>query len=343
MAEITKQGTFKLNFFQLFTPFLIGLIVIIWMFFNEFESVSFQNVLNLSWQSAGFLALAVLFMAGRDLGIICRFKLLTGHLIGWKQAFQIHILTEFTSAVTPSAVGGSGLTVLFMKKAGVGLGKSTTIMFVNLFLDELFFVLAFPVIWLLVPVDELFINTNLLSSTFVLLFKIIYSIIFLWTVLLYLFLFVKPTWTPKIVKFIFRLSFLKKWYPKIEQFAESLIISSVEVKNQTMVFWLKAFGATVLSWVSRFLVVNALFLIFIPVSNHLIIFGRQILLWILMIISPTPGGAGLSEIAFKEYYNDLMIDGGQVLLIILSWRIITYYLYLLLGAITIPSWIKKSF
>jgi len=67
------------------------------------------------------------------------------------------------------------------------------------------------------------------------------------------------------------------------------------------------------------------------------------MLWIAMVVSPTPGASGLTEIAFREYYRDLHLANGSVLLIILIWRIITYYFYLLLGAIFIPGWIKKSF
>ena len=62
-----------------------------------------------------------------------------------------------------------------------------------------------------------------------------------------------------------------------------------------------------------------------------------------MVLSPTPGGSGLTEIAFREYYNDLMPGSGTVLLIIFIWRIITYYMYLLAGIIIIPKWIEKSF
>jgi hypothetical protein len=65
-----------------------------------------------------------------------------------------------------------------------------------------------------------------------------------------------------------------------------------------------------------------------------------------MVISPTPGGSGVSEYAFKEYYSDMFsskFSNSAIIFVTLIWRIISYYLYLLLGLLVIPNWIKKSF
>jgi len=65
-----------------------------------------------------------------------------------------------------------------------------------------------------------------------------------------------------------------------------------------------------------------------------------------MIVSPTPGGSGVSEYAFKEYYKDIFTSkysDSAIIFVTLIWRMISYYLYLLLGLLVIPNWIKKSF
>jgi uncharacterized membrane protein YbhN (UPF0104 family) len=56
-----------------------------------------------------------------------------------------------------------------------------------------------------------------------------------------------------------------------------------------------------------------------------------------------PGGSGLSEFAFKEYYNDIALGSGPILVITLIWRMISYYLYLFMGVFVLPKWISKSF
>jgi uncharacterized protein (TIRG00374 family) len=93
--------------------------------------------------------------------------------------------------------------------------------------------------------------------------------------------------------------------------------------------------------------VNAVFMAFKPENiNHLVIFARQLILWLFMVVSPTPGGSGVSEYAFKEYYSDVFsskYSESAIIFVTLIWRMISYYLYLLIGLLVIPNWIKKSF
>lgn len=334
----TKQ--FKIS--QVLIPVGIGIIVIVWLFLEDFSPDAFSDI-DLGFYSAGFILLAFLLMFGRDMGLIWRFRTLTDKNLSWKQAFNIHILNEFTSAVTPSAVGGSALVVLFLNKEGINVGRSTAIMITNLFLDELFFVIICPVIFLLIPLADLFNVSSVIASTIGVLFWTVYGILVLWTTILYVMLFLRPDLISGLFRLIFRLPFLRRWHYKIELFSESLTTASHEIKMKSFSFWIKIFGATSLSWILRFMVINALFMAFSPINNQLVVFGRQIMLWVVMVLSPTPGGSGLTEIAFREYYNDLLLGSGTVLLIIFIWRIITYYMYLLAGIVIIPKWIEKSF
>ena len=331
---------FKIS--QVLIPIGIGMGVIVWLFMREFDYMSFSEI-RFTLCSVGFLLLAFLFMFGRDFGMIWRFRIMSDKKLSWIQAFNIHILNEFTSAVTPSAVGGSALVVLFLNKEGLSVGRSTAIMITNLFLDELFFIIICPVIFLFVPLAELFNVTSVISATIGVVFWSIYGILFVWTCILFIGLFYRPDLVAGVFRLIFRLPILSRWHNKMNSFSESLIHASEEINKKSFLFWIKAFITTALSWILRFLLVNALFMAFMPINNHFVIFGRQVMLWIVMVLSPTPGASGLTEIAFKEYYSDLHLGSGPILLIILIWRIISYYLYLLLGVLIIPKWIKKSF
>jgi uncharacterized protein (TIRG00374 family) len=213
----------------------------------------------------------------------------------------------------------------------------------NLFLDELYFIIVCPVIFLFIPLYSLFNVSSIITSTIGVVFWSVYVILFIWTSILYIGLFRRPDLIAKIFLLIFKLPFLRRWYDSISIFSETMINASREISHKPFSFWFKAFSATAMGWSSRFLVVNALFLAFIPFNHQLIIFGRQVLLWIVMVVSPTPGGSGISEFAFREYYNDFSLGSGPILVIILLWRLISYYLYLMLGVMIIPKWIKKSF
>jgi uncharacterized protein (TIRG00374 family) len=338
--SIKDSTPFKLS--QIFIPIIIGIIVITWLFLSEFDVNTFKGI-DFKASAIGYILLAFVFMFGRDLGMITRFRLMTDNNLTWRQAFNINVLNEFTNAVTPSAVGGSSLVIFFLSKERISVGKSTAIMISNLFLDELFFIFICPVIFMFVPLHDLFNGSSVITSTIGFVFWSVYSILILWTLILFIGLFRRPDLIAKLFLLIFRIPFLHKWHDNIALFTDSMIISSHEISKKPFLFWIKVFGTTALGWSSRFLVVNALFLAFTPFNNQLLIFGRQILLWIGLVVSPTPSGSGISEFAFKEYYNDITLGSGPILVITVLWRLISYYMYLFLGVLIIPKWIKKSF
>jgi uncharacterized membrane protein YbhN (UPF0104 family) len=38
-------------------------------------------------------------------------------------------------------------------------------------------------------------------------------------------------------------------------------------------------------------------------SEHVLIFGKQIILWVVMLISPTPGSSGTAEAIFPAFFG----------------------------------------
>lgn len=329
---------FKTSYILL--PIFIGLSVVGWLFYKDFDPDLFSG-LHFSKRMAGGVFLGFLFIFGRDLGLIARFRLLSDRALSWRQAFNVNTLCEFTSAVTPSAVGGGSLLVLFINKEGIDAGKSTALMITCLFLDELFLVLACPVALLLFSFDDLFGNVTVLSSGIKILFFTIYSLIALWTFVLYMALFYRSEWVKRLLMTLFRLPLLRRWEDDVEKLTDNLVLSSHEISHRPFIFWLKAFGLTCFSWISRYLVVNALLIAFTTGGHQLLALMRQLILWIVMTVSPTPGGSGVSEYMFRVYYADFFTVGGMALIVAFVWRVITYYMYLLIGVCILPGWVKK--
>ena len=339
----SKKTTKPFKTYQVLIPVLLGLFVIGWLFLDEFDPAVFFSF-NFTIFSALFILLAFVLMMLRDFGMMWRFRHLTDNDLSWKQAFHINVLSEFTSAVTPAVVGGSSLVVIFLVKEGINAGRSTTIMFVNLLLDELFFLVVCPLVFLFIPLEQLFNSSSVIVSTFAVVFSGLYVTRLLWTSIMFIGIFKRPSWIRNIMLTLFKLPVLRRWYSNVDQLTSNLIQASKDIGNRTYSFWLKAFGMTLITWSARFLVVNAVFMAFNPVNiNHLVVFARQLILWVYMVVSPTPGGSGVTEYAFKEYYSDVFSSASAVIFVTLIWRLISYYLYLLLGLLVIPNWIKKSF
>ncbi len=339
---VEKKDSKPFKTYQVLIPVLLGFFVIGWLFIREFKSTALT--FNFTMLSAVFILFAFVLMMLRDFGMMWRFRLLTDKDLSWKQAFHINVLSEFTSAVTPAVVGGSSLVVIFLIKEGINAGRSTTIMFVNLLLDELFFLVVCPLVFLFIPLKELFNSSSVIVSTFGIVFLSLYITRLVWTSIMFIGIFKRPSWIRHILLTLFKLPVLGRWYSNVDSLTNNLVQASKEIGSHSYWFWIKAFGMTLLTWSARFLVVNAVFMAFSPDAiNHLVVFARQLILWVYMVVSPTPGGSGVTEYAFKEYYSDIFHSESDVIFVTLIWRLISYYLYLLLGMFVIPNWIKKSF
>jgi uncharacterized membrane protein YbhN (UPF0104 family) len=215
--------------------------------------------------------------------------------------------------------------------------------FVSFLLDEMFFIAAFPFLLLFVPAGALFSNISALETSILTLFVIAYIIKAVICSGLITGLFFKPKAIKWALVGFFKLPFFRRWQTAAAKAGDDIILSSAELKGKGFSYWTPLVLATVLSWCSRYLVVNALFMAFFPVENHLLIFARQFVMWILMIISITPGGSGLTELIFQKYLSILIPVAGLAPIIIFLWRLLSYYNYLFIGAMLVPRWVKKAF
>lgn len=329
-------------------PVVIGITVVVLMFLHDARKEDIAAIIegiNFTPRVWIFIALAFLCMFGRDFGLTWRFRALTDYELPWSKALKVDMLCEFTSCVTPSAVGGSSLGMVFLNTQGIEFGRATTLMMTTLFLDELFFVLSCPLIVLLTPGDFLFSASGLTFTHGInFTFWIVYAVLFIWTLVLFLGIIVKPLWIRSALVKICQIKFLRRFQPKAAELGQNMIDTSKALKKKPFRFWAEVFIGTALSWTSRFLVVNALFYAFIPSADpyEWIIFAKEFVLWVVLMVSPTPGGSGLSEWLFSEYYGDLVSSAGMVLILAIFWRIISYYLYLAIGACIVPGWLKHS-
>lgn len=321
---------------------IIGFAVIGWMFWKDFDASAFST-LTFSPRMATGILLAVFCMACQNFGMTWRYRLLTHRFLTWPKAFRANIICEFTSAVTPSLIGGGGLIFLSLYKEGLNAGKSTAVMIASLFMDELFLCVSCLTVVLLVPSDTLFGEMAILTSGVKWIFFIVLCGIACWTALLYTALFHKPQWVSSMLLGLFSLPFLKRWKEGVRKMTADLETGSYEMRKDSIRFLIRPFIATAISWCCRYAVVNALLFAFgSPGGNQLLAYARQWILWIIAMITPTPGGSGMNEYMFKTYYKDFFPSVALTVVVAFIWRVITYYSYLVAGACIIPQWLKKK-
>lgn len=342
------SGELSKTLWRIVLPVALGAGVAIWLFKRDIDSATLQSIVFDSRTVVG-LCLALLFVVGRDFGLAWRFHTIAAGDLTWRRAWRTDIMCAFTSAITPSVVGGSALAIFYLNREGIKLGRATALTLTTLFLDELFFVVFCPVILLLLPWDDLFgmpgvdsAGSDLFLGGVKVVFWLVYAGIVIWTTILYFAIIARPDGSKRVLLRIASWGWLGRWRESIVGMADNMEATSAWVKGRSLRWWAEVFGGTVLSWFSRYFVVNALFWAFVPSASGLLVFGRQFVVWVVLMVSPTPGGSGISEWLFANYYGDLIGDLGVAAVLALVWRLFSYYIYLIAGVSLLPGYFGKN-
>lgn len=333
------------SFWKIMLPVAIGVGISVYLIVSSIDSISFSNVV-FSSRMFFWLMAALLMMLMRDAANIYRIKSLTGDVLTWKSGFQVVMLWEFSSALTPSVIGGSVVAWLMLYKEKMSLGRSTAIVMITSFLDELFFLIFTPLVILtcggLASVFDSRITLFNYDFSGVAVFLIGYIYIAILASIIVIAVVLAPKSFGNLIKKIFSLSFLKKWKGKAEKFERDLVLCSAEIREHSFWFWLKMFGVTAVAWFSRFSILVFIILAFAPVPNVSTIYSQEFIMWVVLMISPTPGGSGIAEMIFGGYMGAFIAVGIVPVLSVL-WRLMTYYNYIIAGSIVLPLWTKRVF
>lgn len=285
-------------------------------------------------------------MLVRDIAYMYRIIVLTDYRLSWKQAFNIIMLWEFSSAVSPSVVGGTAPAIFFLYKEGLSVGKSTAVVLTAIFLDEIFFIVSVPLVYLFYG-SRIFPPDAKNYADLIYGFYIGYGIIFLYTLLLAYALFINPYLFKTFVSWIFLFPVLRRWRLQTRKSANQLIQTSKVIKKKPASYWIKSMLATIFSWTGRYWVVNFLLMAFFVQSHNVydqfLIYGRQLSMWIILLISPTPGGSGIAEYVFIDFLREFIPNASWGVTLAIFWRLISYYPYLFIGVIILPIWIKRVY
>ncbi|MBD3630647.1 lysylphosphatidylglycerol synthase transmembrane domain-containing protein [Cyclobacterium sp.] len=344
--KIDNREVFKtLNPNKVWVPVLIGIAIVLVMFYMD-PTVNVQTLRGVFDASAWSLLLAVVFIFLRDAGYVFRIREVTDKHLTWNRAIFVIVLWEFASAVTPSIVGGTAVAVFILNKEGIPLGKALAFTMLTAILDNLFFVLGAPII-LFFAQGYIFPNSRVLEmrlgNSLEYLFWVSYSLYTLYSLLMALALFYRPRVFKWLLLKLFSLRWLKKWKYQANIYGDQIIQASKEFRGKNLKYWLVIIFTTIFIWSARYFMLNALISAYSSISifEHVVIFARQIIMWIVMMISPTPGSSGTAEFFFAQFFNEFLT--GYTFVTSILWRMFSYYPYLLLGAIFLPRWIRQVF
>jgi glycosyltransferase 2 family protein len=297
-----------------------------------------------SAQSTMFIVLAILMIFVRDLGYMIRIRLLTDKKLSWYRSFIVIMMWEFASALSPGVVGGAAVAMFILNREKIPLGRATALVVITAFMDNLFFVFYVPIVVMIIGYSVMFADfSGELSGGLITLFWTGYGIIVGLSLLLFVSLFYYPKLIKSILMLTAQLPFISKHRQSFEKTGNEIIIASKEFRGRSAKFWLAVFGSTFLSWTGRYLVINMILAAFLSLGfyEHFVVLAKQFALWVIMLISPTPGASGVAEWGFTKLLGSFASSALLISSLAILWRLISYFPYLFIGSLLMPKWLKK--
>lgn len=338
--NLDKKKILKtLNPNKVWLPAAISVGFVVYMIFSD-DEITPQR-LNLIFK-AEFLpvVMAFLMLLVKEAAYIYRIRSLTNKELSWWSSVYVIILWEFASAVTPSVVGGTAVAVFILLKEKINLGKSLAYVMLTAILDNLFFVVVAPIALLVIGTDIFPDFGQTMRGVFI----TSYSLIAIYTLVMALALFYKPRLFKWFLIKVSSIKFLRRWRYAAYQHGNEVMWASSLIKGKKISYWVRIILATIVAWIARYTILNFLIVAYtdgVSFAEHIVIFGKHLILWIVMLLSPTPGSTGTAEHFFMQSFASYL--GQFTIGAALLWRIVSYYPYLLVGALVLPKWIKKVF
>lgn len=284
-----------------------------------------------------FIAIGVMFL--KVWFFAAKIRILADKTISWMASIRITLTWDFASAVTPSTIGGAPVATFAMIREGIPLGKSSAIILYSVMLDQFWYAMAVPIllisgIFLPVLPEEIGLVGN--ATMF-----LIYTGLLLYGGILAYGLLVNPAMMKKIIKWVFRLPLLRKWYDKVSEEADNLESYSDQLRKKPMSFVVKAFIFSTLSWLCRVALPVIVVLSLLPAHEILLVL-RSLAMNLAFLIIPTPGGSGGVEGLFAIFLGPLIDRTAFIGLAVFVWRVITYYFSIGIGIIAMMWYVNYS-
>jgi len=332
---------------RILLPILIGLGAVGYLFWKQFDPAEFAHI-RWTGHLAFWLLVALVLAVIRHLAYAARLEVLSHRAFSWKKSIELIFLWEFSSAVSPTSLGGSVVALFVLGKEKLPFAKTTTIVLYTIVLDGLFMLVTIPILYGLLgpgimrPGAREFADTGVWGYYFV----AAYLVMFSYNVALAYGIFVGPHQMKRLLQWLTGLPLLNRFRHQAQELGDELVLASGEMQREHVMYHVKAIWHTLVAWTTRFLLLMAIIIAFIPTLPlefwpQLELYARLQTMFFVIAFSPTPGGAGLIELLFNGFLTDYVSSNTYATVISTSWRLLSYYVYLLAGAIIVPAWLRR--
>lgn len=332
---------------RIILPVLLGIAAVGYLLWRQFNPEEFAKI---EWTQHTFfwISITVGIIAVRHMAYATRLRILSQGEFSWWKCIELIFIWEFSSAVSPTSVGGSAVAFFVLSQEKLSTAKTATIVLYTIVLDGLFFIGTIPFLYLIFGTDMIRPGVTSFQDLggWGGYFLFAYGLMTSYTILFYYGLFRSPL---QIKRLLFRVSgirFLKRYRRKWINLGNEMMIASKVLRKRKWPFHLGAFLATATAWSCRFILLNCLIIAFIQGISldfwtQFGLYARLETMFVIIAFSPTPGGAGFVEVLFSGFLTDYVPNETRATVISTLWRLLSYYSYLLAGAVVIPNWIRE--
>jgi glycosyltransferase 2 family protein len=246
---------------------------------------------------------------------------LIGHEVSFNLAFKTTLASNFLASLTPSAAGGELMRIKMLVDKGMSYGSAMAVVLAERLLDSVLFLSALAVCFFLTNS----VTGFGLEVGAVFLGLLILLLIFLWVLI------DRPEKIKRLIKWVGGKTRGGKTFDAVEKqiwlFREA-DIKLAEKRNKIPAMMI----VTIFLWTCEFLIPSVLLVGLGQNPSLLYSITAQIIIAIISLAPLTPGGSGVAEISMSYLYS-MFVPSYLLGVLVVLWRLITYYTNLIAGAI----------
>ncbi len=313
---------------------IIAAIVGAFIFFITLSPDTWVELQNVDWRYIILLFLMII------LAWFCnstRIYLLThtiNHNISYRSAMAISISTEFGVSASPGGVGGTAVRLGLLVRSGLDLARATALFASDVFVDCLYFIIMMPIAVFIIFTDPTW------NGSFRDMGKVPYVIAgYMVTVMIIVIVVINNRKKINSLIHVFlkryghKKRLLGRWRIVTSNFSRNINSSWDAIlflwRNKRLVlicnFFLSAIQLT-----CRYSTLPILLIAFSCDKNPFPLFFIQGVVFLLSAMLVVPGGGGASEI-ITSLILPAFVQKSLIGVIVLLWRIYTYYFFLFVG------------
>lgn len=315
--------------------FLLGIGIIIYSIKDIDVSLLIRDFMTLKF---GWLLVALgcilLYLAIE--GVITKLLMKDTPSFSFKDAFRVPLVEQLFNGITPFSSGGQPGQLFIMLQTGVDGGKASSILLMKFVVYQAMIVVNFFVSLLIgfsYVAEKMKLLALLIGFGFVIHLLVILGLLMI-------------MYVPKVTKkMVYWGVYPLKWFLNAKRYeqinntlsqkVDNLYLESVKLSHQPKLI-LKIAGLTFIQLLFYYLIP---YFIMLAMGYHGInvIMITSLHVMIVMIISlfPIPGGSGGAELSFSSLFSSYISSNTKLVLAMILWRILTYYLGMILGVIAL--------